>query len=180
MTLWVETNHFKVQWSIKVYISWAYTLGNTLATWCEELTHWERPWRWERLKAGEEGDNRGWDGWMASLTWWTWVWASSGVGDGQRRLACCSACGHRIRHDWATQMNWSWASLMAGEESTCNSGHVGDLRLIPGSRRSLREENGNPLQYSCLEKSHGQQSLAGHSPWGCKESNMTTHTCEWS
>ena len=35
-------------------------------------------WCWERLKAGGEGDNRGWDGWMASLTWWTWVWASSG------------------------------------------------------------------------------------------------------
>ena len=50
--------------------------SNTLATWCEELTHWKRPWCWERLKAGE-GD-RGWDGWMASLTRWTWVWASSG------------------------------------------------------------------------------------------------------
>ena len=37
-------------------------------TWCEELTHWKRPWYWERLKAGGEGDDRGWDGWMASLT----------------------------------------------------------------------------------------------------------------
>ena len=44
---------------------------------CEELTHWKRPWCWERLKAGGEGDDRGWDGWMASLTWWTWVWLSS-------------------------------------------------------------------------------------------------------
>ena len=51
---------------------------NTLATWYEELTHWKRPWYWERLKAGGEGDNRGWDGWMASRTQWTWVWASSG------------------------------------------------------------------------------------------------------
>ena len=42
-----------------------------LATWCEELIHWERPWCWERLKAGEEGDDRGWDGWMASPTQWT-------------------------------------------------------------------------------------------------------------
>ena len=42
------------------------------------LTHWKRPWCLERLKAGGEGDNRGWDSWMASLTWWTWVWASSG------------------------------------------------------------------------------------------------------
>ena len=53
---------------------WSY---NPLATWCEEPTHWKRPWCWERLKLGE-GDDRGWDGWMASLTQWTWVWASSG------------------------------------------------------------------------------------------------------
>ena len=56
---------------------WSWS-SNTLATWCEELTHWKRPWCWERLKAGEEGDDRGWNSWMASLTRWTWVWASSG------------------------------------------------------------------------------------------------------
>ena len=50
---------------------------NTLATWCEELTHLKRPWCWERLKAGGEGDDRGWDGWMGSSTQWTWVWANS-------------------------------------------------------------------------------------------------------
>ena len=52
---------------------------NTLAIWCKELTHWKRPWCWERLKVGEEGDNRGWDGWMASSTQWTWVWANSEI-----------------------------------------------------------------------------------------------------
>ena len=46
--------------------------------WWEELTHCERPWCWERLKAGAEGDNRGQDDWMASPTQWTWLWASSG------------------------------------------------------------------------------------------------------
>ena len=46
--------------------------------WWEELTHWKRSWWLERSKAGAEGDDRGWDGWMASLTQWTWVWASSG------------------------------------------------------------------------------------------------------
>ena len=45
---------------------------------CEELTHWKRPWCWERLKIGGEGDNRGWDGWMASWTQWIWVWVNSG------------------------------------------------------------------------------------------------------
>ena len=52
--------------------------SNILTTSCEELTHWKRPWCWERLKAAGEGDHGGWDGWMASLTQWTWVWASSG------------------------------------------------------------------------------------------------------
>ena len=50
----------------------------TLATWCEELTQWKRPWCWEKLKAGGEGDDdRGWDAWMALPTRWTWVWANS-------------------------------------------------------------------------------------------------------
>ena len=51
---------------------------NNLATWFEELTDLERPRCWQRLKAGGEGDNRGWDGLMASSTQWTWVWANSG------------------------------------------------------------------------------------------------------
>ena len=52
--------------------------SKTLATCCEELTHWKRPWCWKRLKAGGEGDDRGWDGWMASSTQWIWVWVNSG------------------------------------------------------------------------------------------------------
>ena len=51
--------------------------SNTSATWCEELTHWKRPWCWERLKVGGKGDDRGWDGWMAPPTWWSWVWVNS-------------------------------------------------------------------------------------------------------
>ena len=51
--------------------------SSTLATSCEELTYWKRLWCWEGLGAGGEGDNRGWDGWMASLTRWTWVWVNS-------------------------------------------------------------------------------------------------------
>ena len=52
--------------------------SNILATSCEELTHWKRSWCWEGLGAGGEGDNRGWDGWMASPTRWAWVWVNSG------------------------------------------------------------------------------------------------------
>ena len=51
--------------------------SNTLATWWKKLTHWKRPWCWERLRAGGEGDNTGWDDWMASVIRWTWVWVSS-------------------------------------------------------------------------------------------------------
>ena len=50
---------------------------NTLAAWCKELTHLKKPWCWERLKVGE-GDDRGWDGWIASPTQWMWVWVNSG------------------------------------------------------------------------------------------------------
>ena len=52
--------------------------SSTLATWCEELTHWKRPWCLEGLGAGGEADNRGWDGWMALPTRWVWVWVNSG------------------------------------------------------------------------------------------------------
>ena len=81
--------------------------SNTLATWCEELTHWKRSWCWERLKAGGEGDNRGWDGWMALLTWWTWVWASSGSWWWTGRPGLLQSMGlQRVGHDWVTEPNW--------------------------------------------------------------------------
>ena len=51
---------------------------HTLDTWCAEQTHWKRPWCWERSRARGEGGDRGWDGWMTSLTQWTWIWANSG------------------------------------------------------------------------------------------------------
>ena len=69
-------------------------------------THWKTPWCWERLKAGGEGDDRGWDGRMASPTRWTWVWVSSEVGDGQGSLACCSPWGHK-ESDTTEQLNWT-------------------------------------------------------------------------
>ena len=87
---------------------WCWTWSsNTLATWFEELTHWKRPWFWEILKAGGEGDNRGWDGWMASLTWWTWVWVSSGSGWWTVKPGMLQSVElQRVRHDWATELNW--------------------------------------------------------------------------
>ena len=63
----------------------------------------KRPWCWERLKAGEEGDDRGWDGWKASPTKWTWVWQALGDGEGQGSLVCCRPWDHRTRHDWMAE-----------------------------------------------------------------------------
>ena len=82
--------------------------SNILATWCEELTHLKRPWCWERLKAGGEGDNRGWDGWMASLTQWTWVWINSESWWWTATPGVLRSMGsQRVRQDWATEVNWT-------------------------------------------------------------------------
>ena len=72
-----------------------------------ELTHWKRPWCWEGLGAGREGDDRGWDGWMALLTPWTWVWVNSWGWWWTGRPGMLQFMGsQRVRHDWATELNW--------------------------------------------------------------------------
>ena len=79
--------------------------SNPLATWWEEQTHWKRPWCWERLKAGGDGDDRGWDSWIASPTQQTWVWASSGSWWWTGKLGMLHSMGLQIvRHDWATEL----------------------------------------------------------------------------
>ena len=76
-----------------------------LATSGEELTHWKRLWCWEGLGAGGEGDNRGWDGWMVSLTRWTWVWVNSGSWWWTGRPGMLQFMGsQRVGHDWATEL----------------------------------------------------------------------------
>ena len=71
------------------------------------MTHWKRPWCWERLRAGGEGDDRGWDGWMASSTWWTWVWVDSGSWWWTGRPGVLLFTGsQRVGLNWATELNW--------------------------------------------------------------------------
>ena len=82
--------------------------SNTVTAWCKELTHWKRPWCWERLKAWGEGDDRGWDGWMASLTRWSWVWINSRSWWRTGKPGMLQSMGwQRIGHNWATELNWT-------------------------------------------------------------------------
>ena len=128
--------------------------SNTLATSCKELTHWKRLWCWEGLGAGGEGHNRGWDGWMASLTRWMWVWVNSGSWWWIGRPGVLWFMGlQRVGHDWVTELrSISWASqvVLVVKNLPANSGDIRDAGSIPRSGRSPRERHGNPLQYSCL------------------------------
>ena len=103
---------------------------NTLTTWCEELTHLKRPWCWERLRVGGEGDYSGWDGWMASLTQYTWVWVNSGNWWWTGKPGMLQSMGsQRVRHDWVTELNWdveNGGSLVVGDFWDCRKGGVSD------------------------------------------------------
>ena len=80
-----------------------------ISSWCEELTHLKRPWWWERLRVGGEGDDRGWDGWMASPTQCTWVWVNSRSWWWTGRPGMLRFMGsQRVGHDWATELDWSF------------------------------------------------------------------------
>ena len=81
--------------------------SNTLATWCKEVvTDLKRPWCWERLRA-EEGDDRGWDGWMASLTRRTWVWVNAESWWWTGRPGGLWFTGsQRVGHNWVPELNW--------------------------------------------------------------------------
>ena len=81
--------------------------SNTLATWCKKLAHWKKSWCWERLKAGGEGDDRGWNGCMVSLTQWTWVWASSGSWWWTGRPGVLQSMGRKEsdRTEWVNKNN---------------------------------------------------------------------------
>ena len=172
---------------------------NTLATWCEELTHFKRPWCWERLKAGGEGDDRGWDSWMVSLTQWTWVWVNS------RSWWWTGRPGvHGVAKSWTwlsdwTELNWTlinpeysleglvlnlklqyfdhlmWRSnsfektLMLGR---LKAGREGDDRGWDGWMASL-------IPWTWVWFGDGQGSLACCGPWGLRELD-TAEWLEWT
>ena len=111
---------------------WSWTT-NTLATWWE-LTHWKRPWCWERLKAGGDRDDRGWwDGWMASPTQWTWVWVNSG--------------------------SWWWTGR-PGDQRSRQEITAQDLRL---GRENFKPGKKYPIQYSRKETTWNKSSFRSDS-----------------
>ena len=139
---------------------WSWS-SNTLAIWCKELTHWERPWCWERLKAGGDGDDRRWDGWMASAIQWTWVWVSSGSWWWTRKPGMLQSMDSQwVGPDWATELNEKeWRQKEKG---------VAEDDMI----RQCHFLNGHESEQT-LGDGEGQGSLVCCSPWGHKVSDMT-------
>ena len=120
--LWCWRRLLRVPWTVRRSVlgvhwkDWCWSWSShTLVTSCEQLTHLKRPWCWERLRAGE-GDDRGWDGWMASLTQWTWVWVDSGSWWWTGRPGVLQFMGsQRVGHDWVTELNSAYKLNKQGD-----------------------------------------------------------------
>ena len=94
-----------------------------LATWCKERTHWKRPWCWERLKGRGERVDRGWDGWTASPTQWTWVGVSSRSWWWTGKPGVLQSMGsQRVKHNWATELNWTELNKIPSEADAAGPG----------------------------------------------------------
>ena len=122
--LWCWRRLLKVPWTsrrsnqsilkistLKIHLKdWCWSSNNFL-TWCEGLTHWIRPWSWERLKAGGEWGDRGWDSYMASLTQWTCIWANSGTWWNTREPGVLQSMrSQRVRHDLVAEQQQMWSA----------------------------------------------------------------------
>ena len=154
-----------------------------MVTWCKEVTHWKRPWCWEKLRAGGEGGDREWNGWMASSTQWTWFRANSGDSKGQGSLTW----GYKeLDRTEQLKNNNSRASLYktrgfpgnsTGKESACNAG---DPSSIPELGRCPGEGISYPFQYfwaslvaQLVKNQPAMQSLGWGDPL---EEGMATHS----
>ena len=104
--------------------------SNTLATSCTELIHWKRRWCWEGLGVGGKGDDRGWDGWMVSLTWSTWVWMNFGCERWTGRPGVLYFMGsQRVRH--TERLNWT---------ELISSTFFDSLQVLPGINWHMHED----------------------------------------
>ena len=138
--------------------------SNTLATWWEELTRWKRPWCWEGLRARGEGDDRGWDGWMASSTRWTWVWVDSGSWWWTGRPGMLRFMGLCLFATWLsdwTELNWlnfqnhlthTYGSLgfpggSVVKNLPANAGNAGDTGSRPSMGEWFKDVAHNTMEY---------------------------------
>ena len=148
-----------------------------------------RPCSLERWRAGGEGDNRGWDGWMASPTQWTWVWASSGRWWRTGRPGALRSMGlQRVRHDWATEHHHQKVEQGIPRPSE-GPGDVAQASLVAQRVRRLPvtwetwvrslgwedplEKEMAPHSVLLPGESHGWRSLVGCSPQGRGEADVT-------
>ena len=120
---------------LKEFVSerfWCFLTPSTLTTWCEEPTHWKRRWCWERLRMGGEGGNRAWDGWMASLTQWTWIWANSGRYWRTGKSDVLQFMGsQRVGHDLSTEQQQQTSSVGSGNGSSHSFSILPSFSLSP-------------------------------------------------
>ena len=132
--------------------------AETPILWPPHAKNWllGKPWYWERLKVGGEGDDICLDGWMASPTQWTWVWVTPGVDDGQRGLACFSPWSRKVS-DTTKRLNWtelketiafSWIPMLWNAQGRDISGRGGGASL---GKSPLYE--GKPKQEGRLSRS---------------------------
>ena len=128
--VWMWELDYKESWVLKNWCFWTVVLEKTLGSPldCKEIqpVHPKGNQSWifigrndaeaealvlwppDEGEAGGEGDNRGWDGWMASPTWWTWVWAGSGSWWWTGKPGVLQSMGsQKVGHDWVTELNWT-------------------------------------------------------------------------
>ena len=145
---------------------------HTLATWCEELIYGKRPWCWGRLMT-REGDDRGWDGCIASLTRWTWVWANSRRWWRTGKLGVLSPWGHRVRQDWVTEQQWTGAI-------TCTKA-LRYQRDCAWRRQKQNKTNSLPLEHRRKEKTGKYEDVIESmgSCWVGKSPKCQVRTLDW-
>ena len=117
-----------------------------------------RPWCWERLKAEEEEDSRGWGGWMASPTWWTWVWAGSWCWWWTGKPGMLHSVGsQRVGHNWVTEMNWTKSRITQGTENQED---------LTNSQGRNNQSSSNPEMFKCWTfQTKSLKQVYNHETW---------------
>ena len=156
--------------------------SNTLATWCEELTHLKRPWCWERLRAGGEVNDRGWDGWMASPTQWTWVWINSGSWwwTGRPGVLQCMWL-QRVGHHWATKLKLNYIiSFLSWKQS-----HGSSYRKEKNQHKTKHQNSGDGFprclsgkEFTCQCRRHRFHPWSGRIPCASEQLSSYAATIE--